>query len=70
MNCVSREVRGHVQSHGLTGIQARHYNGHDYMVRKRQALDILARKLTDGAARRKVTKPRRKADAASPRANR
>jgi hypothetical protein len=28
---VSREVRGHLQSHGLTGVQARHYDGHDYM---------------------------------------
>lgn len=26
---VSREVRGHLQSHGLTGVQARHYDGHD-----------------------------------------
>ena len=30
-NGVSREVRGHLQSHGLTGVQARHYDGHDYM---------------------------------------
>jgi len=26
---VSREVRGHLQSHGLTGVQTRHYDGHD-----------------------------------------
>lgn len=41
----SREVRGHLQSHGLTGVQARHYDGHDYMPEKRQALEILHRQL-------------------------
>lgn len=40
-NGVSREVRGHLQSHGLTGVQARHYDGHDYMTEKRAALEIL-----------------------------
>ena len=49
-NRISREIRGHVQSHGLTGIQARHYDGHDYMLEKREALDVLAHELTDGAA--------------------
>jgi integrase len=53
-NRVSREIRGHVQSHGLTGIQARHYDGHDYMVEKREALEVLARELMDGAAHSKV----------------
>jgi integrase len=38
---VSREVRGHLQSHGLTGVQARHYDGHDYMAEKRRALDVV-----------------------------
>jgi hypothetical protein len=38
---VSREVRGHLQSHGLTGVQARHYDGHDYMHEKGRALEIL-----------------------------
>ena len=50
-NRISREIRGHVQSHGLTGIQARHYDGHDYMLEKRQALEVLAREVTGGAAR-------------------
>ena len=27
-NRISRETRGHLQSHELTGIQARHYEGH------------------------------------------
>lgn len=40
-NRVSREVRGHLQSHGLTGVQARHYDGHDYMAEKLQAIEIL-----------------------------
>ena len=66
-NRISREIRGHVQSHGLTGIQARHYDGHDYMLEKRQALDVLARELTGGAARPKAAMPRRKAGAANPR---
>lgn len=67
-NRISREIRGHVQSHGLTGIQARHYDGHDYMLEKREALEVLARELTGGAARPKVAKPRRKAPSASQRA--
>lgn len=36
---ISREVRGHLQSHGLTGVQARHYDGHDYIPEKRRALE-------------------------------
>jgi integrase len=38
---ISREIRGHLQSHGLTGVQARHYDGHDYIPEKRQALEAL-----------------------------
>ncbi len=60
-NRISREIRGHLQSHGLTGIQARHYDGHDYMLEKPEALDVLARELTGGVTRPKSTKPRRKA---------
>jgi len=40
-NGISREIRGRLQSHGLTGVQARHYDGHDYMPEKRQALEVL-----------------------------
>ena len=69
-NRISREIRGHVQSHGLTGIQARHYDGHDYMLEKREALDVLAHELSGGAARPKGTKPRRRAGSASPHATR
>ena len=46
---VSREVRGHLQSHGLTGVQARHYDGHDYMAEKRSALDVLSREIRSKA---------------------
>ena len=65
-NRISREIRGRVQSHGITGIQARHYDGHDDMLEKRETLDVLARELTSGAPRTKDTKPRRRAGSASP----
>lgn len=38
---VSSEHRGRLQSHGITGVQSRHYDGHDYMAEKRQALETL-----------------------------
>lgn len=38
---VSSEIRGRLQSHGIAGVQARHYDGHDYMAEKRQALETL-----------------------------
>jgi integrase len=44
-NRINREIRGHIQSHGLTGVQARHYDGHDYMQEKREAIDLLVRLL-------------------------
>lgn len=40
-NGVSREIRGHLQSHGLAGTQYRHYGGHDYLPEKRRALEVL-----------------------------
>jgi hypothetical protein len=49
-NGVSREVRGHLQSHGLTGVQARHYDGHDYMPEKRAALEVLLREVCRGGS--------------------
>lgn len=62
-NRISREIRGHLQSHGLTGIQARHYDGHDYMLEKREALDVLAVELTRRSAVTKAAKARRQASA-------
>lgn len=43
---IHREIRGHLQSHGVTGVQARHYDGHDYMTEKQNALVILLRELS------------------------
>lgn len=42
---VSRDVRAQLQSHGLGGVQQRHYDRHDYMLEKRQALGKWARHL-------------------------
>jgi integrase len=69
-NRISREIRGHLQSHGLTGIQARHYDGHDYMAEKRQALELLARELTGSAVRPRTAKARNKPSVTEPRAKR
>ncbi len=44
-NGFSREIRGHLQSHGLTGVQARHYDGHDYMPEKLRAIGVLAKEV-------------------------
>jgi len=38
---ISSDVRGRLQSHGIAGVQARHYDGYDYMDEKRQALNTL-----------------------------
>lgn len=38
---IAKDDRGHLQSHGITGVQDRHYDGHDYMEEKRQALNVL-----------------------------
>ena len=40
---ISSDIRGRLQSHGVSGVQARHYDGHDYMDEKRQSLEILHR---------------------------
>jgi hypothetical protein len=37
---ISMEVRGQLQSHGLSGVQIRHYDRHDYMDEKREAIEI------------------------------
>ncbi len=39
-----------VQSHGIAGVQARHYDGHDYMDEKRDALALLLRLLQEQSA--------------------
>lgn len=50
---VSQIVRAHLQSHGLGGVQARHYDRHDYLNEKRAALETLLQILT--SAKAKVT---------------
>lgn len=42
---ISSDDRGRLQSHGISGVQNRHYDGHDYMGEKRQALETLFRLL-------------------------
>lgn len=43
---ISKDVRAQLQSHGVSGVQARHYDRHDYLQEKRQALALLASLLT------------------------
>lgn len=38
---VSQDDRGRLQSHGISGVQARHYDGHEYTDEKRAALEKL-----------------------------
>jgi hypothetical protein len=38
-------IRGEVQSHGLGGVQKRHYDQHDYLEEKRAALQLWASQL-------------------------
>ncbi|WPC65680.1 integrase family protein [Rhodoferax ferrireducens] len=42
---IPTEIRGRLQSHGIAGVQARHYDGHDYMTEKRRALEVLFKHL-------------------------
>ena len=56
---VSKEVRAQLQSHGLGGVQARHYDQHEYLSEKRAALETLHRLLTGKGAT--VTPFKRKA---------
>ena len=43
---VSSDIRAQLLSHGLGGVQNRHYDRHDYALEKRQALERWARHLT------------------------
>ena len=38
---VSKDIRAQLQSHGLSGVQIRHYDQHDYAEEKRHALRVL-----------------------------
>jgi len=48
---VSQETRGHLLSHGVTGVQAASYDGHDYAPQKLEALETLYRYLSETSAR-------------------
>lgn len=48
---VSKETRAQLQSHGITGVQAKHYDKYDYLPEKRQALETLLRIATGASAR-------------------
>jgi len=37
---ITREIRGRLQSHGITGIQEKHYNEYDFLPEKKRALEI------------------------------
>lgn len=43
---VSKDLRAQIQSHGLGGVQARHYDRHEYIEEKRTALEAWANWLT------------------------
>ncbi|MBH1555316.1 hypothetical protein I5U12_14160, partial [Stenotrophomonas maltophilia] len=47
---LSEEVRGHLQSHGLSGVQKRHYNFFEYDAEKRAAVEALYELLTGTGA--------------------
>lgn len=38
---VSRETRGHLQSHGISGVQSKHYDSYEYLKEKTTALSTL-----------------------------
>lgn len=42
---ISQDYRGRLQSHGIAGVQNRHYDGHHYLDEKRHALDTLLNQL-------------------------
>ena len=43
---ISSDVLAQIQSHGLGGVQARHYGCHDYMPEKRAALQVWVHRFT------------------------
>jgi hypothetical protein len=51
---LSLHVRGLVQSHGLGGVQEKHYDAHEYMPEKREALEALYSLLGDSKNKRSV----------------
>jgi integrase len=56
---VSSDVRKHLQSHGLGGVQQRHYDRYEYLREKRAALQLLTMHLTRLLEGRRASRPRR-----------
>jgi integrase len=54
---VPSDIRAQLLSHGLGGVQNRHYDRHDYALEKRQALERWARHLTKLKATETTTAP-------------
>lgn len=52
---ISKDMRGRLQSHGISGVQAAHYDAHDYMPEKTIALEALLTLLTTKLASNVVT---------------
>lgn len=48
---VDKDVRAQLQSHGLSGVQDRHYDRHLYMDEKLEAMEKISRLLTDEPAK-------------------
>jgi len=53
---VSQDIRGRLQSHGVSGVQARHYDAYDYLVEKLAALKKLEHVLIGPAKSRRPAK--------------
>lgn len=58
---ISQDIRGRLQSHGIAGVQARHYDGHDYLAEKRRALEVLYKLLEQRSTSNVTTIKRRRA---------
>jgi len=43
---VPKDYRSRLQSHGISGVQATHYDGYDYLEEKRKSMELLYRILT------------------------
>ena len=54
---VPKEIRGRLQSHGISGVQATHYDGHDYLPEKRKALATLHKLLNESKKPRWTASP-------------
>lgn len=48
---ITSDHRGRLQSHGIAGVQNRHYDGHDYLAEKRNALDVLLNQLENNSVK-------------------